>query len=66
MKGSAPDLSCRRVAFLADRFEEMYRCYNRPEYIEPDPGSTVRVFPDLIDREVAGFIASCLAYVRAS
>jgi uncharacterized protein (TIGR02757 family) len=66
VKGSAPDLSCRRVAFLADRFEEMYRCYNRPEYIEPDPVSTVRVFPDLIDREVAGFIASCLAYGRAS
>jgi uncharacterized protein (TIGR02757 family) len=66
VKGSAPDLSCRRIAFLADRFEEMYRCYNRPEYIEPDPVSTVRVYPDLLNREVAGVIASSLAYGRAS
>ncbi|HQQ10467.1 MAG TPA: TIGR02757 family protein [Synergistales bacterium] len=66
MKGSASDLSCRRIAFLAERFEEMYRCYNRPEYIEPDPVSTVRVYPDLLNREVAGVIASSLAYGRAS
>ncbi len=66
MKGSAPDLSSRRTAFLAERFEEMYRCYNRPEYIEPDPVSIVRIFPDLLDREVAGIVSSCLAYGRAS
>jgi len=44
----------------------MYRRYNRPEFIDPDPVSVVRSYGRLPDREVAAVISSCLAYGRAS
>lgn len=66
MKNPAPGLSPRRIAFLAEQFEVLYQRYNRLEYVEPDPVSVVRGFPDPLDREVAGVVASSLAYGRAS
>lgn len=44
----------------------MYRLYNRIEYVDPDPVSVVRSYSGIMDREVAGVIASSLAYGRAS
>lgn len=35
---------------------------NRPEFIHPDPLELVRRYKARADREVAGFIAACLAY----
>ncbi|HOG14817.1 MAG TPA: TIGR02757 family protein [Synergistales bacterium] len=66
MKDAATRATPERLAFLAERFEELYRRYNRPEFVDPDPVSVVRGFTDPLDREVAGVIASSLAYGRAS
>lgn len=66
MKDAATRATPERLTFLAERFEELYRRYNRPEFVDPDPVSVVRGFTDPLDREVAGVIASSLAYGRAS
>jgi len=47
---------------LHRRFEELYRRFNRKEYIHPDPLESVLRFEDPADREIAGLIASSLAY----
>jgi len=44
--------------------EETYRKYHREEYIDPDPLSRVRMYPNLPDREVAAFICASLALGR--
>jgi len=49
---------------LHERFEEMYRKYNRREFVHPDPLEFVLRFEDPADQEVAGLIASTLAYGR--
>jgi uncharacterized protein (TIGR02757 family) len=49
---------------LHDRFEGMYRTYNRKEYIHPDPLDFVLRFESPADQEIAGLIASGLAYGR--
>lgn len=47
-----------------ERFEEMYRTYNRREFVHPDPLEFVLKFQDPADQEIAGLIASGLAYGR--
>jgi uncharacterized protein (TIGR02757 family) len=42
--------------------EELYRTYNRREFVHPDPLEFVLKFEDPADQEVAGLIASGLAY----
>ena len=49
---------------LHQRFEGLYRKYNRREFIHPDPLEYVLKFGDPADQEVAGLIASGLAYGR--
>lgn len=44
--------------------ERLYKTFNRPEFIHPDPVEFVRRYDDVRDREVAGLIASSLAYGR--
>ncbi len=66
MKDLEVEISPERATFLAGQFEKIYRCYNRVEYVDPDPVSVVREYSCLCDREVAGLISSCLAYGRAS
>ena len=61
-----PELCEKRIHFLKEQFEEMYFCYNRPEFIDPDPVGIVRSYPELPDREVAAVVSSCLAYGRAA
>ena len=46
--------------------EDYYRKYNRPEYISTDPVEFVHQYASLEDREIVGFIASCLAYGRVA
>jgi uncharacterized protein (TIGR02757 family) len=49
---------------LRDRLEALYAASNRRDLVHPDPLSFVHRYTDAGDREVAGFIASCLAYGR--
>ncbi len=49
---------------LLQRFEELYRIWNRREFIHPDPLEFVLRFDSPADQEVAGLIASGLAYGR--
>jgi uncharacterized protein (TIGR02757 family) len=44
--------------------EETYRRFHREEYIDPDPLSRVRMYPNLQDREVAAFLCASLALGR--
>jgi len=46
------------------QLEELYRKFNRREYIRPDPLEFVLRFDEPGDQEIAGMIASSLAYGR--
>ncbi|MBN2538711.1 MAG: TIGR02757 family protein [Deltaproteobacteria bacterium] len=52
--------------FLEDILENLYQKYNRREYIHPDPLEFLYDYEDLRDREIAGLVASSLAYGRVS
>lgn len=45
-------------------FESLYRRYNHPRYIHPDPLELVRTYPDPRDREIAALICASLALGR--
>ncbi|MBI4965254.1 MAG: TIGR02757 family protein [Desulfomonile tiedjei] len=45
-----------------ERLSELYRTYNRREFVHPDPLEFLYDYEDLHDREIVGLIASCLAY----
>ncbi len=47
-----------------ERFEVLYLAYNRREYLHPDPLAVVCDYGCKADREIAGLIASSLAYGR--
>jgi uncharacterized protein (TIGR02757 family) len=49
-----------------DLLEELYVEFNRREYISPDPLEFVYMYDSPADREVAGLIASSLAYGRVA
>ena len=44
--------------------DELYGVYNRPDYIHPDPLEFLHRYESKADREIAGFLASALAYGR--
>ncbi len=46
----------------AGQLESLYREKNRRCYVDPDPLAVLYRYPDPEDREIAGFIAACLAY----
>ncbi len=46
------------------RFEELYRTWNQRKFVHPDPLEFVLRFEDPADQEIAGLIASGLAYGR--
>jgi uncharacterized protein (TIGR02757 family) len=46
--------------------ERLYRRYNRPEYVEPDPLQFLYAYPRVADREIVALVASCLAYGRVA
>ncbi len=49
---------------LHNRLEELYKKYNDPGFIHPDPLEFVHKYKDPADREVAALVASSLAYGR--
>ena len=49
-----------------NRFEELYRQYNRREFVHPDPLEFLYHYEDLCDREIVAFVASSLAYGRVA
>ncbi len=42
--------------------EELYECFNRRRYVEPDPLQMVLEYQDPADREIVGLIAASLAF----
>jgi uncharacterized protein (TIGR02757 family) len=46
------------------RLESLYARYNRREFVHPDPIECLAGYPDPADREIAGLVASALAYGR--
>jgi len=54
----------KTLFIFRDRLEELYAASNRQECVSHDPLSFVHRYTDDGDREVAGFIASSLAYGR--
>ena len=44
------------------RLCDLYRTYNRREFVHPDPLEFLYDYNDLSDREIAGLVASSLAY----
>jgi len=49
---------------LGQRLNTIYKKYHTPSYLEMDPLKCVRRFTDPSQIEIAGLIASCLAYGR--
>ncbi|MDR2176206.1 MAG: TIGR02757 family protein [Synergistaceae bacterium] len=46
--------------------EGLYLVYNRRELVNPDPLAFLYEYDDPLDREIAGLVASCLAYGRVA
>jgi uncharacterized protein (TIGR02757 family) len=55
-----------RLEIAKDRFEDLYRQYNRREFVHPDPLEFLYGYDDLCDREIVAFVASSLAYGRVA
>lgn len=56
-----PEYACN---INASGLESFYEKYNRREYVHPDPLEFLYDYADVRDREIAGLIASSLAYGR--
>lgn len=63
---SVPGPAAAGAPHLGQWFEDLYRRYNRREYVHPDPVELLHAFKDARDREIAGVIAAALAYGRAA
>jgi len=51
---------------LRQRLDDLYDAYNKREYVHPDPLEFLYDYSDIRDREIAGLIASALAYGRVA
>ncbi|MCK5543114.1 MAG: TIGR02757 family protein [Desulfobacterales bacterium] len=49
---------------LKQKLDSIYLKYNKKEYVDPDPLLFLYDYPERKNREIAGFIAACLAYGR--
>ena len=49
-----------------EAFEDLYREFNRREFVSPDPLQFLYDYQDPFDREIVGLIASSLAYGRVA
>ncbi len=54
------------VRKLKLKLDQLYSAYNRKQYVDPDPLLFLYNYPDVRDREIAGIIASSLAYGRVA
>ncbi|MCX6647224.1 MAG: TIGR02757 family protein [bacterium] len=61
---NSPDLPGFAISF--DILESLYTKYNHRSYVSPDPLQFLYDYPDPLDREIVGLIASSLAYGRVS
>lgn len=52
----------RDAALLRERLDALYRHYNDRRWVHPDPLETVLPFEDPADQEIAGLVASALAF----
>ncbi len=59
-----PAIPPRPLSGMKEALEALYAYYNRRGCIYPDPLAFVYLYENRLDREVAGFIASALAYGR--
>lgn len=50
----------------SERLEELYRRYNRREFVHPDPLEFLYRYDDPLERELVGLVASSLAYGRVA
>ena len=48
------------------KLDKLYNKYNRRKYVHPDPIEFLYQYNDFYDREIAGLIASSLAYGRVA
>lgn len=55
-----------RKMVTGSRLEMLYKKYNRREFVHPDPLEFLYNYKDVRDREIAGLIASSLAYGRVA
>lgn len=46
--------------------ERLYKTYNKRKFVHPDPLEFLYHYPDMRDREIAGLVASSLAYGRVA
>lgn len=46
--------------------EDLYRNFNKREFVHPDPLELLYGYPDVGDREIVGLVASSIAYGRVS
>lgn len=51
---------------LKSKIDHLYEVYNRRQYVDPDPLLFLYDYPNVRDREIAGIIASSLAYGRVA
>ena len=49
-----------------DRLDDIYREWNRPEFISPDPLETLGAYDNVADREIAALLAASMAYGRVA
>jgi uncharacterized protein (TIGR02757 family) len=52
--------------FSKENLESLYNQYNRRMYLHPDPLEFLYAYEEIRDREIAGFVASALAYGKVS
>lgn len=57
-----PRNPARGLADLKSHLDALYARYNKPEFIPPDPLQCVTPYRDTADREIAGLVASSLAF----
>jgi uncharacterized protein (TIGR02757 family) len=63
-KGARSERVTPEAQTLGRWLEDLYARYNHRRYVHPDPLEFLYRYDDVRDREVAGLIASCLAYGR--
>ena len=52
------------MSLFKEKLESIYLQYNQREYVDPDPLLFLYDYPEKQNREIAGFVAACLAYGR--
>ena len=55
-----------RLERLKQKLDILYNQYNRRRYVHPDPLEFLYQYKEIRDREIAGLIASSLAYGRVA